>query len=288
MKIISVVSAKGGVGKTTVTATLAHALARQGARVLVLDLDPQNALALHFGIHPNEQRGLSRATLAQQTLRSVVMESASGAFIVPYGIVNEDDRGRFERLVENRSDWLTNHIQSLGLPNDTLVLIDTPPGPSVYMKHALHCANLVVVVTIIGFGLLSNSTAVSADKLDIFGTVRKAATATVNGVDFGSIKSHFIDGNGLIKFGTSDVYATSISSNNVQDVFAYLNKNLTTAGDTVAFTGSVGSVSHTWVYASDGSSSTSNDFIVDLVGVTADGVTTLAANNASSKLVSIG
>lgn len=148
MKIISVVSAKGGVGKTTVTATLAHALARQGARVLVLDLDPQNALALHFGIHPNEQRGLSRATLAQQTLRSVVMESASGAFIVPYGIVNEDDRGRFERLVENRTDWLNNHIQSLGLPNDTLVLIDTPPGPSVYMKHALHCANLVVVVTL--------------------------------------------------------------------------------------------------------------------------------------------
>jgi cellulose synthase operon protein YhjQ len=148
MKIISVVSAKGGVGKTTVTATLAHALARQGARVLVLDLDPQNALGLHFGIHPNEQRGLSRATLAQQTLRSAVMESSSGAFIVPYGIVNEDDRGRFERHVETRPDWLLGHLSSLGLPQDTLVLLDTPPGPSIYMKQALHAANLVTVVTL--------------------------------------------------------------------------------------------------------------------------------------------
>lgn len=148
MKIISVVSAKGGVGKTTVTATLSHALVRHGVRVLVVDLDPQNALALHFGIHPNEQRGLSRATLAQQSWRSVVMQSAGGAFIVPYGIVNEDDRSRFERLVESRSDWLTTHIQSLGLPEDTLVLIDTPPGPSVYMKQALSLAHLVLVVTL--------------------------------------------------------------------------------------------------------------------------------------------
>ena len=40
-RIIAVVNNKGGVGKTTVTVNLSHALARQGQRVLVVDMDPQ-------------------------------------------------------------------------------------------------------------------------------------------------------------------------------------------------------------------------------------------------------
>ena len=50
MKVITVVSAKGGVGKTTLAANLASVLAARGRRVIALDLDPQNALRLHFGI----------------------------------------------------------------------------------------------------------------------------------------------------------------------------------------------------------------------------------------------
>jgi chromosome partitioning protein len=45
--IIAIVNNKGGVGKTTVTCNLAHALGRLGKRVLVVDLDSQcNATAL--------------------------------------------------------------------------------------------------------------------------------------------------------------------------------------------------------------------------------------------------
>lgn len=146
--------------------------------------------------------------------------------------------------------------------------------------------------TITGFGLLTSSTAATADKLDIFGTVTKAgATASigVNGMDYGTIKSHFIDANSLIKFGTADAYsATRVTDSNLQDVFGYINQNLTTTGATVAFTGTSGGTTHTWVYASDGSSTSTNDFIVDLVGVTAEGVSTSAANNTLTKLVSIG
>ena len=40
-QIIAVVNNKGGVGKTTVTVNLSHALTRQGQRVLVVDMDPQ-------------------------------------------------------------------------------------------------------------------------------------------------------------------------------------------------------------------------------------------------------
>ena len=46
-KIIAIVNNKGGVGKTTVAANLAHALTRREQRVLVVDVDTQcNATSL--------------------------------------------------------------------------------------------------------------------------------------------------------------------------------------------------------------------------------------------------
>lgn len=43
MKIISVVNLKGGTGKTTTAAFLAHAFAEQGKEVLLVDADPQGS-----------------------------------------------------------------------------------------------------------------------------------------------------------------------------------------------------------------------------------------------------
>jgi chromosome partitioning protein len=43
---------KGGVGKTTTTVNTAAALAEMGCRVIVIDLDPQAHLTIHFGVEP--------------------------------------------------------------------------------------------------------------------------------------------------------------------------------------------------------------------------------------------
>jgi chromosome partitioning protein len=49
-RVIAILNQKGGVGKTTTTVNLAAALAEMGKSILVIDLDPQTHLGLHFGV----------------------------------------------------------------------------------------------------------------------------------------------------------------------------------------------------------------------------------------------
>jgi cellulose synthase operon protein YhjQ len=149
IRVIAVVSAKGGVGKSTMAANLAVTFAKAGSAVLALDLDPQNGLRQHFRADAQStcpaSAGLASAegALAQQCLHS-----EDAVQVLPYGVVDEHRRRAFEHDLAADPAWLGKQLAALQLTKGTVVLIDTPPGPSVYLQQALSVANLALVVSL--------------------------------------------------------------------------------------------------------------------------------------------
>ena len=55
MRSIAIVNQKGGCGKTTTAINLGGSLARDGHRVLIVDMDPQAHSCLALGIDPHKE-----------------------------------------------------------------------------------------------------------------------------------------------------------------------------------------------------------------------------------------
>ncbi|WP_290437343.1 cellulose synthase operon protein YhjQ/BcsQ [Aeromonas caviae] len=62
MKAIALQGIRGGVGTTAIVAGLAQAAHEQGARVLAVDLCPDNQLGIHLGLPHDDPGGWSRLT----------------------------------------------------------------------------------------------------------------------------------------------------------------------------------------------------------------------------------
>lgn len=73
-RIITIGNQKGGVGKTTLTVTLAHGLSLLGKRVLIVDTDPQGQAATFLGLR--QESGLFDLLVSRRPLGDVLRSAA--------------------------------------------------------------------------------------------------------------------------------------------------------------------------------------------------------------------
>ncbi|MCP4151345.1 MAG: ParA family protein [bacterium] len=125
-KIITVASQKGGVGKTTTALNLAYSLTRCGARVMLIDADPQGALAIATNLKKKTQFGLIdllKNTAGPEEVIALTKDKTMA--IVGMGELNPDVVLLFENEARNGSLGLI--IQPLTRGFD-YVIIDAPAG----------------------------------------------------------------------------------------------------------------------------------------------------------------
>lgn len=144
-KVFAITNQKGGVGKTTTSVNLAAALAEQGMRVLLVDLDPQGNATTGSGIDKNEQECTAYDVLTGQAEpEESILHSESGSYdVLP---ANGDlTAAEVEMLAMMMKEHrLRAAIKKIRERYD-YILIDCPPSLNMLTVNALVAAEGVLI-----------------------------------------------------------------------------------------------------------------------------------------------
>ncbi|GAA1539904.1 hypothetical protein GCM10009741_48360 [Kribbella lupini] len=152
-RVFVVANQKGGVGKTTTTVNVAAGLALYGARILVIDLDPQGNASTALGIeHSEGTPGVYEAIIENEPLSKLLQpcEEHPGIVVVPATIDLAGAEIELVSIVARESRLkkaLDAHLAETEAAGEKYdyVFIDCPPSLGLLTVNALTAAREVLV-----------------------------------------------------------------------------------------------------------------------------------------------
>ena len=137
MQVVSIISTKGGVGKTTTAANLGGFIADAGLRVLLLDLDVQPTLSSSFTLDVRAPGGIyEMLAFNERRVEQLVSRTVVAGLDL---VLSNDDRGELNTLLLHAPDGRLRlrHLLPALAPLYDLVLIDTQGARAVLLEMAV-------------------------------------------------------------------------------------------------------------------------------------------------------
>ena len=148
-KIIAICNQKGGVGKTVTTVNLGIGLARQGKRVLLVDVDAQGSMTASLGYQHQDQLDETLATVLSKVIEDKPLASGEGIIHQKEGLdllpANIDLAAMEVTLVNimSRETILRQYLDTVK-QNYDYILLDCMPSLGMLTVNALAAADNVL------------------------------------------------------------------------------------------------------------------------------------------------
>lgn len=150
MIIFAFANQKGGVAKTTSSLNFAIGLAREGKRVLLVDLDPQSSLTVSLGYHQADELSHTISEKLYYIMedqefdpREGILHHKEGVDLMPSNITLAEMEMSFFHATSR--EYVLSHYLSMLAEDYDIAVLDCSPSLGQVTLNALTCAHRLII-----------------------------------------------------------------------------------------------------------------------------------------------